>query len=318
MGSMLAGTLRRSRPRREARSRFARGPASVERQFVWFDRSGKEIGTVGAPDGGFVASPSMSPDGGSLAFLRRVNGNSDVWLLDTRRGVLSRFTDHAAEDIFPVWSRDGRRIVFTSNRNGAFDLYQKPTTGVGVEELLLPGAGQRRSPATGRQTASSCCIRGEASRRGGTSGRCRSLAGGEAVPGRPDEIRRAGRPVLSRRQVDRVPLQRSGRFEVYVQPFPGPGAAVAGVHEWWRSGALAARMAASCSTSRSTDGSWRLPSRSRPTVSRRRHTRSALRHARRPRPVDHRCAVRRVCRWAAVSDEHLRAGGPAPRRSGSS
>jgi TolB protein len=103
---------------------------------VWVDRSGHEIRKVGDPDSG--GSPSAAPDLDQVALLRRdSDGNADVWLMETRRGLLSRFTTHPAEDIFPYWSRDGRNILFSSNRNAAWGIYRKPATG-GQEELLLP------------------------------------------------------------------------------------------------------------------------------------------------------------------------------------
>ena len=73
-----------------------------------------------------------------MAVLKRdAIGNADVWLVETRRGILTRFTTHPKEDVFPVWSHDGSRIAFQSNRDGTFGLYQKGTTGVASEELLL-------------------------------------------------------------------------------------------------------------------------------------------------------------------------------------
>jgi Tol biopolymer transport system component len=67
---------------------------------------------------------------------RTVQGNTDLWLLDGVR--TSRFTFDATNDRVPVWSPDGTRIVFQSNRTGAGDLYQKLTSGAGVEERLVP------------------------------------------------------------------------------------------------------------------------------------------------------------------------------------
>jgi Tol biopolymer transport system component len=58
-------------------------------------------------------------------------------VLDTRRGLVSRFTDDADEDIFPLWARDRDRIVYTAVRNGQDSLYQKHT-GTGRKELLMP------------------------------------------------------------------------------------------------------------------------------------------------------------------------------------
>src|SRR5262249_14004141 len=72
-----------------------------------------------------------------VAVNRSVNGSVDLWLLEITRGVLTRFTSNEAVDMYPVWSFDGSRIVFSSNRKGSIDLYEKSSTGEGAEELLL-------------------------------------------------------------------------------------------------------------------------------------------------------------------------------------
>jgi hypothetical protein len=104
------------------------------RQLQWFDRSGKALGTMGAPDDNNLSSPSVSPDG-RVAVSRMVQGNTDIWLLDGTR--TSRFTSDAANERFPIWSSDGSRIVFDSNRKGPRNLYQKPSSGAGAEEVLV-------------------------------------------------------------------------------------------------------------------------------------------------------------------------------------
>ena len=109
---------------------------ATDRQLVWFDQSGKEIGAIGDPNSA-VAAPSFSPDARRVAVPRRIDGNLDVYLLDAARGGLNRFTFDAADDIFPVWSPDGTRIVFSSTRKGGLDLYIKSASGTRDEELLL-------------------------------------------------------------------------------------------------------------------------------------------------------------------------------------
>jgi len=111
--------------------------SAAERHFVWFDRMGKELQILGDPDSAGPLHPELSADGRKLAIRRSVNSNVDIWLLETGRGIVSRFTSDAAVEDYPVWSPDGKQIVFQSNRAGSFDLYQKSTNGEGTEQLLL-------------------------------------------------------------------------------------------------------------------------------------------------------------------------------------
>ncbi len=113
------------------------GPAGEQRQFVWFDRSGKELETVAGSNIGGPFHFSPSPDGRSLAIGRNVGGTaSDIWLLDVDRGVSTRFTFDEAFDLNAVWSPDGKRIAFASNRQGTFDPYVKDVGGSQSEVLL--------------------------------------------------------------------------------------------------------------------------------------------------------------------------------------
>jgi hypothetical protein len=105
-------------------------------QLAWFDRAGKSLGSVGAP--GLSAEPWLSPDGKRLALGRTDLQLSDIWLFDLTRDTSTRFTFDPAVDVCPVWSSDGSRIFFASNRDGGvFNLYKKVSSGAGNDELLL-------------------------------------------------------------------------------------------------------------------------------------------------------------------------------------
>jgi Tol biopolymer transport system component len=112
-----------------------RAGGANRRKLAWFDRSGKALGVLGAPDENDLEAPRISPDGRRVAVARTVQGNADIWLLDGTR--TSRFTVDTALDRFPIWSPDGSRIAFQSNRKSAFNIYQKPAGGAGAEELLV-------------------------------------------------------------------------------------------------------------------------------------------------------------------------------------
>ena len=116
---------------------FRSGTLNGGRQLVWFARSGKEIGRPVSPNLASAANgedPTLSPDGRTIALVRRTNATTDLWLADAERGVLTRFTFGQA--MAPEWSPDGRRVVFASGRNGNLDLFEKSIAG-GEEKPLL-------------------------------------------------------------------------------------------------------------------------------------------------------------------------------------
>ncbi len=118
---------------------YRTGSGGGQRQFVWYDRRGKEMERIGEPDGNGVLGPALSPDGSHIATYRTVDGNSDIWLLELERGVRERFTLDAAGEVNPVWSPDRRRIAFSSNRDGAYDLYVRVISTSETQLLLKTG-----------------------------------------------------------------------------------------------------------------------------------------------------------------------------------
>jgi Tol biopolymer transport system component len=117
---------------------YRTGGASGQRQLTWVDRSGKKLDVVGAPDVASLFNPEMSPDARWVAYNRTVEAYQDIWLIETARGVLRRFTFGSNSDQIPVWSPDGQRLIFGSNQGGGpYNLFVKALNGDSTETLLL-------------------------------------------------------------------------------------------------------------------------------------------------------------------------------------
>ncbi|MBA0085708.1 MAG: PD40 domain-containing protein, partial [Acidobacteria bacterium Pan2503] len=103
-------------------------------QLTWFDRSGKLAGTVGMP--GSYGSIRLSPDGRKVAADQiNVNGRmADIWIHEPARGASTRLTFDPSGHQTPIWSPDGRQVLFTANRKSGFPLYLKNADGSGAEE----------------------------------------------------------------------------------------------------------------------------------------------------------------------------------------
>jgi dipeptidyl aminopeptidase/acylaminoacyl peptidase len=117
-------------------------PAGVGLQLTWVDRTGKALGTVGAvaPYRGF----NLSPDDSQVVAHTHEGDGGDVWLMDVARGTTARFTfDASQENASPIWSPDGRRIAFSSVRNGNPGIYVKPANNSGAEQQVLEVPGAR-------------------------------------------------------------------------------------------------------------------------------------------------------------------------------
>ena len=109
------------------------------RQLTWVDREGVPQGTVGGPDENGLSGAELAPNGKRVAVMRRVQGNLDVFLIDTGRDDPTRFTFHPSGDGGPLWSPDGSRVVFGSGRNGPVNLFQKAANFSGDDRPLWLG-----------------------------------------------------------------------------------------------------------------------------------------------------------------------------------
>jgi Tol biopolymer transport system component len=114
---------------------YQTGTAATGSALVWFDRTGKQIGVLG--DSAGYRDVELSPDGKRASVTILDRGLEDVWLYDVARGLRIRLTFGQADQRVSTWSSDGSWLVFDSNRKGHYDLYQRASSGAGAEEMLL-------------------------------------------------------------------------------------------------------------------------------------------------------------------------------------
>jgi eukaryotic-like serine/threonine-protein kinase len=192
------------------------GLQGVQRKLVWVDRKGAEK-SVPAPPHGY-RTPRISPDGHRVA----VGGvDADVWLYDLSRDSLTRLTFKGGT--VPAWTPDAKHVTFSSNGGkGNTNAYWKPADGSGNEEPLtaisqFPHNIGSWSP----------------------DGQVLSFEEINPTTGRDVWILslsdKKARPLLNTQFNETAPefspdgnwlayaSDESGRYEIYVQPYPGPG-----------------------------------------------------------------------------------------------
>ncbi len=189
---------------------------------LWRDRSGHETGAVAAP--AEYASFTLSPSGEWLLVdvADEQNGNRDVWIHDLERGVTSRFTFDPADDANTVWSPDGRQVVFSSNREGSFDLYIKDASGAGEATLLLEDEYTVMACDWSRDGTHIAYMR-LVPEQGFDIWALPVNGQGEPFPVVASQFFNARPSFSPDSKWITYQSDETGRDEIYVRPFPGPG-----------------------------------------------------------------------------------------------
>ena len=199
-------------------------PSSVlepPRPVVWTDRAGNREPLF--EDRGPYRDLALSPDGAHLA-LTVDRGGLDIWIYGFERRTLSRVTFSPRSELGPVWSADGRRLFFVVD-TPPFQVYQVPVDGSAPATPLYASALDAHPSAVSPDGEWVLVAESRLETRNDLL-RLRADGTGEpeilrATPG--DELS----PTLSPDQrYLAFQSDESGRPEVYVQPYPGPGARV--------------------------------------------------------------------------------------------
>ena len=118
--------------------------AGAESDLIWRDRRGAEIGRVGSPAA--YNSISLSPDGNRLvAGIVNQRGVRDLWTIDVDRGIPARIDSAGLDSYAPLWSPDGKRIVYCKAVHLPPFLHVRTLAG-GEDKVLVPSTGTMQCP----------------------------------------------------------------------------------------------------------------------------------------------------------------------------
>ncbi len=197
------------------------GALSFDKDLVWVDSRGTARPLTDIRR--YFELPSLSPDGRALA-VTIAGAESSVWTYDLERGALTRVSFESRDSWGPIWTPDGKRLTYTGFRASEWPaIFRKPADGSGAEERLLPAGESARFPTSwspdGKFLAFTQCD---------PQGKCDILALSLDNPQKP-------RPLVATPYKEWGGIfspdgrwlayisDESGRPEVYVQAFPGPG-----------------------------------------------------------------------------------------------
>lgn len=204
---------------------YQSGVSAGGQQLTWFDRGGKPQGTLGDP--GDFYSIEFSPDRRRLA-ASRIGQNTNLWLYDVARGLPTRFTSTPATDRSEVWSPDGRGIAYSSNLKGQLDLYRKSSDFNGAEEVLFADSSRKDASSWSPDGKFLLFSRVDAKTESDIWVLPMGAGDSKGEPGKPY-------PWLATPATERwakfspdgrwvaYESNDSGRVEIYIAPFPGPG-----------------------------------------------------------------------------------------------
>lgn len=113
---------------------YQRGAGTTFSQLVWVDREGKRLGTLGPP--ARYANPSLSPNGQKVAvdIDDPESSNTDIWVIESKHQVLTRISFDPGQDETPIWSHDGKHLLWLSDRGGKNGFYVKASDGSEIGE----------------------------------------------------------------------------------------------------------------------------------------------------------------------------------------
>jgi eukaryotic-like serine/threonine-protein kinase len=198
------------------------GSGTAASRLVFVDRAGKELASVGEP--AIYRDVALSPDGSRVAYglFDPRAGTDDLWIRDLKRDVASRLTFDPTNEIWPVWSPDGSRIAYSSDRAGTFAIVQKVANGAGEEQPVFKEEGSNLAPCEWLRDGQTLLFQSTP----GSNWDLRLLPpGGSAKPTTvlASQFNEAAARLSPDGRFVAYQSNESGQFEIYIQSLPPSG-----------------------------------------------------------------------------------------------
>jgi eukaryotic-like serine/threonine-protein kinase len=195
-----------------------------QRELALFDSSGQKMYSFGQPE--IYQGASLSRDEKRIAMevVDLQSHNIDIWVYEIARGIQTRFTFDPSADIGPLWSPEGDRIIFSSNRKGHYDLYMKSTAGTAPEELLSDFGGRDKFAEDWSSDGKYVIVTTSGDSKAKFDEWILPMEGDrKPVPFLTTEFNERGGVFSPDMRWIAYVSDESGKDEVYVRPFTGPG-----------------------------------------------------------------------------------------------
>jgi Tol biopolymer transport system component len=239
VGGNLVVTLGYAAVTASATGHLAHGPNVILNTWLqWRNRAGNVASAITSP--GMYRSPRLSPDQQRIALTIVGPGElHDIYVFDQASGGRSRITSTPRNDWFPIWSSDGKHLYFASRRDGSSTLHRKAPGEPGEGEQVVPTSYAGMYPTDVTRDGAHVILHQI------TSGRGYDLVVVPLATPKHSETFASTRfnEIQARFSPDgkwvAYASDESGRFEVYVRPFPAgsgqwPISSEGGVQPEWR------------------------------------------------------------------------------------
>jgi Tol biopolymer transport system component len=215
---------------------YMRGSRRMRLVWIGKDHVEKDVGATAA----LMRTPRLSPDAARIAVELEANGRKDIWIYQIATNTMGKLTT-AGDNSAPEWAPDGRSIQFLSNRSGEWSVWNQPIDGSGESQRTFSSSKGLEWGVTVAPDQRHVVL--QSSVRATINLFSATIGSDSATPLFAGGIHNAwgARFSPSGKSVAFV-SDEAGRPEVFVQPFPGPGARVqisaAGGYEpmWSRDG----------------------------------------------------------------------------------